>query len=166
MIELQRKGVTLIELIMVMVIVGILAGGISVFVVQGIDIYNFVTFRNEDLAQARMAIDRMAREIRMLKDDHSVMTATAAEFEFNDVNNDSIHFWLSGDSLLRNNDTLASGIQNLQFKYWDIQGNELTNPAVSPNATDIWRITIEMTIQRGDESMTVRTEAHPRNLFR
>ena len=163
---LNKKGVTLTELIMVIVIVGVLAGGIGFFVVQAIDIYKFITFRNEDVSQARMAMNRMTREIRMLKDDHSVLTANSTDFEFNDMDGNSIEFQLSGNTLLRNSDILVDGIQIFQFTYWDIQGNELTNPAVSPDSTDIWRICIRMSIQTGDESMTIKSQAHPRNLFR
>ncbi len=58
------KGVTLIELVMVMVLLGIMAVGIGGFVKLTTQTYLNVSQRDELLASARFVIERLNREIR------------------------------------------------------------------------------------------------------
>lgn len=68
--QLKRKsrgtsqGFTLIEMILVIVLLGILSVGISGFIKFGTQIYVDVTDRDELVASARYAVERLNRELR------------------------------------------------------------------------------------------------------
>ena len=159
-------GFTLIEIIMAIVVVGALAGGVMVFVTQGVDIWNFVTFRNDESAQARLALDRMVKEIRQVYDKASVTTASADDFNFVSYYNNTtynVEFVKSGSNLMRNSDVLCDNVSSLQFQYYDINNNLLSTPLVLPDETDIRRIKITLTVTSGDQSITLKSQVYPRN---
>src|SRR3989338_9788431 len=159
-----RKGVTLIELIMVITVMGILTAVSSMYIKETIDLWRFLTFRSEVTAQVRTALLRMGREIRQIRDDLSVNTANVSQFQFVDINNAAIDYQLSGNNLLRNADILASGVSGLSFTYYDADNQALTVPKVSPDNTDIRRINISLTMESGTESKTLNLQLYPRNL--
>lgn len=61
---IKSKGFTLIEFVVAMVILGILAVGISSFVQFGSRMYADVSARDQILSSARFAIERLNRELR------------------------------------------------------------------------------------------------------
>jgi MSHA biogenesis protein MshO len=60
----NKSGFSLIELIVVIVILGVLATGISTFINLGSQIYSEATDRDHVVSSARFAIERINREIR------------------------------------------------------------------------------------------------------
>ncbi len=158
------KGLTIIELIMVITTVGILTAAASMYIKETINLWRFLSFRSEAVAQGRSALLRMEREIRQIKDDLSVYAAQPSRFRFDDISNASIDYQLSGSDLTRNAGVLASGVSNLTFTYYDNNNQAIINPDVSPNPTNICRIDINVTTQSGGQSKTLKTQIYPRNL--
>lgn len=153
------KGVTLIELIMTITIVGILTAVSSLYIKETIDLWRFLSFRSEAVAQGRTALFRMEREIRQIRDNAAVIAASVSQLRFFDINNVDINFTLSGGDLMRNADILASGASDLTFTYYNSANQAIVNPT-----TDIYRIDISVTIQSGGQSKTLKTQVYPRNL--
>lgn len=158
------KAMTLIELVMVIVIVGVLAGASSMYIKESIDLWRFLTFRNEIVSGGRMALIRIGREMREIKDDASVYTANPSEFEFDDMNNNRINYRLSANNLMRNSDVLANGVNSLTFTYYDTGNNPIATPDVYPDETDIYRIEIALEVQSGDQTKRLESQVYPRNL--
>ncbi|MBU1366304.1 MAG: type II secretion system GspH family protein, partial [Candidatus Omnitrophica bacterium] len=102
--EWRSRSFTLIEFIVVITIVGILTVGLSTYIIKGIDLWQLITFRNEITASGRLALFRMGREIKRIKNDLSVHIASASRFKFDDVNSSSIDYQLSSSNLKRNSD--------------------------------------------------------------
>jgi prepilin-type N-terminal cleavage/methylation domain-containing protein len=162
------RAVTLIELAMVIVIVGVLAGVSSMYIRETINLWRFLTFRSEVVAQGRLALIRMDREIRQVKDKNSISTASATQFQFTDISDNSINFYLSGNNLMRklnalNPDVLASDVTVLNFKYYGRDNSELARPVA--DTTQIYRIGIELTVESGGQSNTLKSQVYPRNIF-
>ncbi len=59
-----NRGFTLIEVIMTIIILGILAGVLAPLIVSAINAYRDSAARNELTARGRLAIERLARELR------------------------------------------------------------------------------------------------------
>lgn len=173
----HNKAVTLIELIMVITIVGILTTVSSMYIKETIDLWRFLSFRSEAVAQGRMAVVRMNREIRQIRDSASIALADLSQLRFTslDLNGDNIDDILEFYRQAANNelrrifnsspiegDILASGITNLRFTYYNAANTQLTTPVA--DTTQIYRIAVEITIQSGTQSKTLRAQVYPRNL--
>jgi len=161
---IRKSGLTLIELVMTISIVGILVSGSMFYIKQVIDLWDFVSFRNEIVSDGRMALNRMSREIRQINNSTSVLYANITRFRFTDINNGTIDYYFSSPNLIRNNDTLASGVSNLNLTYYNLTNQPIANPLISPQATDIRRIKIRLNMFSGNQNKTFETQVYPRNL--
>jgi prepilin-type N-terminal cleavage/methylation domain-containing protein len=160
----SRRGVTIIELVMVIVIVGILAGVSSGYINQVIATWQTVSFRMDTVSQMRIALDRMSREMRQINNTTSVLAATSNAFRFNSSDGSTITYNVSGTDLLRNNTVLATGVTRLAFSYYNVTGGLLANPDVSPDSTDIRHITVELEVRSGGQNKNMTLQVFPRNL--
>lgn len=172
-----RKGVTLIELIMAITIVGILTTVSSLYIKETIDLWRFLSFRSEAVAQGRTALIRMDREIRQVKDSASIALADLSRLRFTsldlsgDGNDDTVEFYRDAatnelrrifNSNPAQGDALASGIANLAFTYYNSSGAALSIPVA--DTTQIYRIAVEINIASGTQTKTLQTQVYPRNL--
>ena len=175
--KIKNKGVTLIELIMAITIVGILAAVSSLYIKETIDLWRFLSFRSEAVAQGRTALIRMDREIRQVKDSASIAIADLSRLRFTsldlsgDGNDDTVEFYRDAatNELRRifNNspaqgDILASGVTNLLFTYYNSANSEIPVPVT--DTTQVYRIAIEINIASGTQTKTLKAQVYPRNL--
>lgn len=63
-IPAARKGFTLIELIMVIVLLGVMAGILTPFILKAMQAYSASKARAELVSKGRVAMERLAREVR------------------------------------------------------------------------------------------------------
>jgi prepilin-type N-terminal cleavage/methylation domain-containing protein len=161
-------GFTLIEMIITIVVVGILAGLAAMIILQGVKVYSTEDLRSSAQYQARIGMERMMREMRLVRstgDVTSVLT-DRTQFVYNTINNASIGFRLSGGQIQRSQDggatwqLLASGITapggNL-FTYLDNTGASTTTKA------NLWLVQIQFTATQATESVTLLSTVHPMN---
>jgi prepilin-type N-terminal cleavage/methylation domain-containing protein len=164
----SKNGITLIELVMVMVIVATLVGFLSFYVKETVDLWNFVTFRNEIGAQARTAMMRMVREIRQTGNQlpAAITAANTNSLTFTDINSNSISYSLSGGNLMRGSDVLASNATALNFAYYNPTNAQLTSvPLSAGDMANVRRITIQLQISSGGQSITLNSEAFLRDFY-
>jgi prepilin-type N-terminal cleavage/methylation domain-containing protein len=159
------RGFTLVEVVITIVIVGIISGIASLILLQGVRAYSDGQSRSDVHYQARLAMERMGREIRLVRSrtvaDIPVMNPTL--FLFTDSQGVQMGFRLNAGAVQRTQDngttwqTLATGVTALNFSYLQQDG---VTPAA---ATTLWFVAIEMTDQQGSETLQMRTRVHPRN---
>ncbi|MBI3812386.1 MAG: prepilin-type N-terminal cleavage/methylation domain-containing protein [Nitrospirae bacterium] len=171
----NERGVTLIEMILSIVligIIGIVAAQAFLYSTQSVLTGNSV---REATQVDRLAMDRMVREIRNVRDNKCVQTAAAADFKFVDGQNNTVEFsWAgAGAPLLRNaTDTLVGNVSSLAFTYYD-NANPPLDITASPTVcatpcaaacavTNIWSININLTTQSGTQTVQLRSQLHPR----
>jgi len=162
--RVRSNGVTLIELVIVIAIVGILAYASSAYLKQVVDLWRILNFSGETVVQGKDAVGRMVREIREVNNETCVYTASAAEFKFRNTTGSSIDFYMSNNTLMRNSDILARNVNNLTFTYYNETGSTVSSPVVSPYETDIRRIVITVGVRDGEFGRTISEQAVPRNL--
>ena len=170
----NKKGFTLIELVITMVLIGIIAYVVASALSTGIKAYFVTDFRKEALDQARIAMERMTREIRNVRSSADITTANATTFTFTDVSGTPISFALSGGNINRTSvatNTLAIGISSIGdatfltgiFSYVLTNGTTTQAPT-NPQLSTIKRIKIGFIATKNTESVTLQSEVWPRSL--
>lgn len=168
-----NRGITLIELVMVMVIVSIVAFVVGDSLVMGLRAH----FAAEDLVEAtekgRTAMERLEREIRNAIA-ISNATASASVLCFDDIYARTVSFRYAGTQLLRQEWSppdiaacpgaggapLAEGITSFSFGYVDDLGAVQAAPGPATR-----RVRVNLTSAFGDESVALETEAYPANVW-
>jgi len=157
----SKKATTLIELAMLIVVVGVLVTSMSLFVKETVDLWNFVTFRSEIANQGRMALMRMVRDIRKA---NIISTANTSSLAFTDIDSDSVSYTMDGTNLKRGAEIVAGNVSSLTFGYYSVTNTQLTSvPLTSTDRSGTCRITVQMQIAYGGESLTLRSDAYLRN---
>jgi prepilin-type N-terminal cleavage/methylation domain-containing protein len=156
----NQKGFTLIELIMVIIITSIIASISAMLILQGAKSYQKEVSYSDIHNQGRLSIERMAREIRLIRSATAadISTMTATNIVFNDVNGTNIQFSFAGNTISRNGNTLANNVQSLTFSYYQQDGT-----TVAAAATQVWYIQIAITTVNAGETLSMRLRVHPRN---
>lgn len=161
------KGFTLIELVITMVLIGIIAYIVATALSTGITAYFTTDFRKEALDQARIAMERITREIRNVRSSADITTADATTFTFTDVSGTPISFALSGGNIDRTSvttNTLATGISSASIFTYLLSTGATTQSPIPAEIPLIKRIKIDITATKNTESVTLQSEVWPRNL--
>jgi len=163
----KNKGFTLIEVIITITVVGIVSVIIGSMLLGIVKAWTFKFNRNDMLWDGRLALDRMTREIRTVKDSTSVTTATSSQFRFTDTGNKDITYSLSSTNLNRTENgtvnLLAENVSTLTFTYYNSSDAVIPNPAVSPSATDIRRVRINLTLTKNGQNVYLQSDASAKN---
>jgi prepilin-type N-terminal cleavage/methylation domain-containing protein len=168
------KGYTLVELIVVMVIIGIVAAIGVPIMLKAVDVWSFSSrFQTNAVMSSVSAMHRMSKEIRRLKNDTSVITATAggSTYSFVDINNNQITYRLNGTTLERGvgatpvYDGLLDNVQSLSFQYFnDISSTPLSTILVSPSGTNVRLVEVSFSVLAGSNTLSFRFKSRYRNV--
>ena len=173
------KGITLIELVIGMVLIAIIALVVANALSTGITGFFVIDNRKEALDQARVAMDRMAKEMRNLKNSTSVTTGNATQFCFTmlDGTNNNVlvnYSYTSSNTNIKRKEagdvacpsgegqTLATNIAAATFSFAYIKANGDAESLFSSVTTKRIRIIIPCTIS--GETVELQTEVWPRSL--
>ena len=161
--NLKCRGFTLVEIVITIVLVGILSGLAAMIIMQGVRTYGDEQARSNVHYQARLAMERMGREIRQIRSRADIATMLNTNLRFMDVNGSNVGFsWDNPTQKLNRwngvgNDVLASGITAFTFSYYQQDGVTVATPA------NVWVVEMVMTAQQGADSLPMRSRVHPRN---
>ena len=161
----RQCGFSLIELIMVIVVFGIVAAIAASTMDSGFRAY----FTGRDIAetdsQARVALERMTRELRTIRAPAELTITSGSDITFVDVNGASIRYCQAtvgtcpgtAGQLMRNAFALASGIGGLSFTYLDRTGAATAVPA------QVFYVNVAFTVTQNTMSSTYQATVSPRN---
>lgn len=154
----KYSGVTLFELIVVMVLVGILGSAMSLGLTQGLRAYlNGQRYTQGDW-QARTALERMTREIRTIASGAQITTMGSSDFNFTDIYGSPIDFSQAGTQILRNNQAIADNVQTLSFTYFT------NNGTIATVNTSVCYISINVEVNYQNVVSNLSTVVYPWNL--
>lgn len=168
----SQRGFTLVEVVMSLIILTVIAGATGPLLAVTVDGIILHLDRVGLEQSADLALSRMSRETRRLRNDASVVSATGTEFEFVDIDNNQIRYRQVGSSLVRrqgagSDRALADGIPvtGLSFTYLNESGAAIGSPVTGLGTdTDIRKIRIQISLQDGSHTLVVQTDVRPRNL--
>lgn len=152
------SGFTLIEVIIVVVIIGIIAAFSSRLLMEGVNSYVKGKGIGNAVWQARLALARMALDLRTIASPGNVSTASTSQLIFNDINANSVTYQLTGSNLTRNGQVLANGVSNLTFSYYDKNGN------ATAVKTNIRYINYSLTITLNNTNLSYQSGVFIRDL--
>lgn len=156
----SQSGFTLIELIMVMIMVGTLAGFLANIIFYEINTYQIVSKRKAGMQDARFAFDKIARDLRQIAPD-SLFQAAGDSIRFADVSNNQITYKFTNGTMLRNGAVLMDGLSDFQFTYFNNNDNVLTPPI--PDLSDVSSIGLFMSLVIDGKTITSQLKVIPRN---
>ena len=153
----RRGAFTLIELAVVIVVVGIVAGLGAGIIVEAGRAYKKSGALTDNFADANYALTRLALELGNLAsaNDITAMGASSITFRLSGV---ARTFAKSGTNLLLGTKTLASGVSSFSLTYYDSAGAVTTDPA------SVRRIAAQITIDRNGSAISLQTGVFPRAL--
>jgi prepilin-type N-terminal cleavage/methylation domain-containing protein len=160
----NERGFTLAELLAVCAVLGLLMAGLFLALQQGQTAYLFSAGRVEVQQNARVALDRMLRELRTAT---QVTTATANDVQctYLDGTNTlvTVEYSLNGTSLQRNQTVpaipgqpaiLVGGVSGFTVTYYDI------NDVAGATAANTRAVEIQITTQPEDTSLASYSPAN------
>ncbi|HAO93553.1 MAG: hypothetical protein A2X99_09155 [Deltaproteobacteria bacterium GWB2_55_19] len=174
----DKRGFTLIETVMVIVLVGIIGTVVSSILFQGAKSLETGDVRKELSSQGRLVVERASREMRLMRcttagnsctpQAADVTTWTATDLKFVTTNYERVGLrydagtlklsYGTGAAAVDPEYTLADNVATASFEYLKNDGT----PAAAVN--EIWVIILNMTLGSGAESVPFRASVHPRSL--
>lgn len=151
-------GFSLVEMVVVIVLVGILSAIGSQML--GMTLQSFV-FSKDVLKgdwQARVALERLTRDLRMVRAATNLTIVPATAVTFSDTDGNNVNYSLSGSQLIRNTQPLADGISGLAFTYLRSDGN-----TAAASASEVYYITVSFDVSRSTTTTNLRATVHPRD---
>jgi len=162
-LKYSKKSVTLIELVTVIVIVGVLCVGLGSFIKQAMDVWNFTTFRSDIVNDARIAVLRMARDLRGISLSASAIqsttNATMIAYTVGSATNRYRYDGLSipankrlyyeidsaSDGTFESSNILLAELANFSFRYYNNTGYDIT-AGIAGNISNISMIGMNVTV--------------------
>ena len=157
----SENGMTLLELIVVMVLITILAGFVSDFIFYEINMYDKLVNQTDGLQNSRNALQMLSRDLRQIMAPDSIFWASEDSIRFDNVDDLSISYKYLNNQILRNGDPLLNSVVNLQFNYFNNSGNQISSPVYTPS--QIRTIEISLTTSLNEQSFNLSTKVQPRN---
>jgi len=160
---------------MVIVLVGIVFAIGGILLSQFFDSYFAATNISEADWQGKVAFERMAREIRLVRSNTSTDLdfTSGTQVRFTDMYGNNVCFYQDAvnSRLMRSADgpttacgttnpqVLADNVSSLGFTYWD------KNAVTAVSVTGVYYITVAVTVSHDVYSGSFRTNVRPRNFF-
>jgi len=154
----QQYGFSLIELVMVLMIIGVISVVVSRILLQsGLE---YTTANNIGVTdwQGFAVLSRMTEDIHNVRSKNDISTINSTEFVFTDADGTSVQYTLSGNTLLRNAQTLATGVTGLAFGYLTSAGVATNTPA------SVRYISISLSTSQGNITSSFSTLVGTRGL--
>lgn len=171
---MSKKGLTLVELLMVVALMSILVVVTSFVFVAVFKSWGFEVAKAHVKQEAGWGMEKMSRELRELL---LITSAQLYSMDFwSDINENGIqdgdetitYSWSEtpGDSLTRSDgiitSTLSNDVESFELSYYNGSGTLLAVPVAIP--ADVKLITIKLKTKKEDEEINLRSNVRPRNL--
>lgn len=158
----RKKGMTLIELTIVLVLVGILVGTVTPFFKVSIDSYLNVRAQKSLLQSARIGLNRMMLELRQIEGALDITYGSPIRIDFDDpILGENITYSYYEGKLRREDEKLVENVQSFIIRYYTADGTQKSTPFGWDS--DVWRIQIVMEVGTESKSLQIRGQSSPRS---
>lgn len=171
----MKKGVTIIELLIAILIVGMLSLGLAYMITSGLKVWSGGKKRTELLDQGRISMERFSRELRQAVR-NTLGGCIVNDIKFNAVLGGSttyiVEYKLSETALQRSEKTsagaaddfvnIAESVNNLNITYYNSVGGVTSTPSDVRTV----RVTLVMDMPDPEQDINITTEVRPRNFMK
>lgn len=166
----SQRGFTLVELVIAVAIVGLVLSGTLIALQQGENAYQFGSGRVEVQQSARMAVDRMIRDLRT---GSTVTTSTATSVTFQYIDDTgatvTVAYSLTGANLQRNQISPAPGVAQPETLIGNVSAFSLTyydgNNIATTTPANVRAVDIKLTTKPQDTTLAGYDLANQRAVF-
>ncbi|MDF1795213.1 MAG: prepilin-type N-terminal cleavage/methylation domain-containing protein [Coxiellaceae bacterium] len=151
------RGVTLVELIIVIVLIGIVAGIMGTIFRQVANTYTIQKQISETSWQARLALFRMERELTEAINLTSSTSSTLLSF-VSPQDGSTVNYSRTGTVLYRGNSPIARNVS--AFSVGGLNSSFVSTSTVS----EIHCVTLDLSISHDNQTIPLSTTVCPRNL--
>lgn len=158
--RVNEKGISLTEVLIFLLLSVLVLGAIYNLFSGSLSMWE----KGEDIAdiqnEARFAMDKMVKEIRMIKtinNDETTQTVLSFTTPKETV---TYHYQQEDSTLIRNGQIIARYVSNIRFDYF---GTNLATYTGSAYNTDVRLIRINLTVAKDEQERTLVGEAAIRN---
>ena len=153
----RASGFTLLEMVMVIIILGVMAGVGTPVLMAAYQSFLLGSNIQEADTRARLAMERMLRELRGASIASLTDGADASSITFTDQNGASVTFQRVSGNLQRGGVLLAEGVSGLRF----VTSKKMP-PVEMENDPTPW-VTIDMTVIVAGQGLSLRGGVSPLN---
>lgn len=165
-------GITLIEILVVLFIMGMIAMALYGVLKSGLDLWRGGKERTDIIAQARVTMDRLTREAReatyMVSASDTKLRFSAYLLDTTNLKDVSYYYNSDQDIVYRYNVTddtqareMAKYMGSFSLYYYSKDMTVLSSPVTNPS--DIWLIEIKSKAIRNDNIVNLKSTVQPRN---
>ncbi|MCX5657383.1 MAG: prepilin-type N-terminal cleavage/methylation domain-containing protein [Candidatus Omnitrophica bacterium] len=168
----MKKGVTIIELLIAILIVGMLSLGLAYMITSGLKVWSGGQKRTEMMDQGRISVERVSRELRQAVR-NTIATYNDTDVKFNAILGGNttyiVEYKLSGTALQRSEKTssgaaddfvnIAESVNNLNIVYYNNSGG---TPSTANEIRTV-RVTLIMDMPAPEQDVNLTTEVQLRN---
>lgn len=163
----REEGMSLIEVVIVMVVAGLILASSSTFMRTNVESYVTIQNIKESTQTGRIGFNRLMAEL------NRVMASNQIDFGYNNmiqfdiltptINMTNILYDYSSSErvLKRQNVVFVSNVNSFNIEYFDNVENPIYS--FSTRRTDIWSIRVTMEVGDGDQQLAFSGYVHPRN---
>jgi type II secretory pathway pseudopilin PulG len=147
-----------VETVLTIAIVGVLALVVAPTLISTVSHFSLISGRRATITDAKVAMDRMMIEMRLIPDTNNITAFSASSITFNTPSESGITYALNGSDLQRNGVNLLSNVSSLAFTYLDANG------AATAVKANIKRIGVELLVNAatGSGTFRLRSQVFPR----
>jgi len=161
----NKKGFSLIEMMIVVAILGIIILGLATFFTGGTRSWVTGQYQLEAQRNARLSMDQMVREIR--EANYVENSSLSSSIDFHTPFHGNISYSLSGNDLKRDSNTVMNNVLTLDFTYFDNSDTEINNfPLSEEDASKISKVHINLQVDVDKDSspdITLNSDINLRN---
>ncbi len=172
LIPRNRRGFTIIEVIMVIVLMGIFSYGISIYVVRVIDSWKFLTQRYEMEQDGKLALDFIVRGCKEIGIDSfsspAISSGSSTDITFTDTDSAAVSCSYSSGTVYKNSQPLVKNAASFEIKYYN-QSNSEIDPGAGSLTTaqinDIWYLYVRFVLTKWDQAAVYSSYIFPKNFL-
>jgi prepilin-type N-terminal cleavage/methylation domain-containing protein len=159
----RESGMTMIELVIAMVIIGLISVTLIPFFKVSLDSYLKTRLGKNTLQSSRIAFNRMVSELKQIPDPLNVWYGSSTQIQFYIPSNGllSTTYQLDGGNLERENVKLAESVKSFTLRYYRSNGTQMSVPFAF--SSDVWRIEVDMSVGDNSYQLNLKEQISPRN---